>query len=366
MMTNTTTYYSDLSIPPGEFLEEVIEDMGMGKDELARRMNRPPTKLTAIFNGSKAITPDTALQLEKVTGVPAHIWIGLEAEYRLTLARNNEAKEHEKLKEETKLVKNYCYNQLQKMGFVKGTTKPLEKVLELHKYFGVTSLRNLTEVKRYAPLYRQQKSGKGKISSEALTSWLRLGELKAYDIDCAEFDKDKLISIIPELRGMTLKSPKEFRPLLEQKLASVGIALVIVPHFPNTGAHGATFWVNKNKAVLMLTLRGSWADMFWFSLFHEIGHILLHSRQQVIIESDSSDFTVQQLEDEANGFASRNLIPPQEYKDFLKGGSFFKNDIKPFARKIAIHPGVVVGRLHHEKIIDISWCNDLRQRYVWE
>lgn len=83
----TREIYSDLPIPPGEFLVEVLKDLGMGKDELARRMNRPAAKLSAIFNGVKAITPDTALQLEKVTSVPAHIWTGLEAEYRLTISR---------------------------------------------------------------------------------------------------------------------------------------------------------------------------------------------------------------------------------------------------------------------------------------
>ena len=75
---------SDMAIPPGEYLEEVISEMGMTKNELAQRMSRPAPKLSAIFTGDKAITPNTALQLEKVVGVPAHIWTGLEAEYRLT------------------------------------------------------------------------------------------------------------------------------------------------------------------------------------------------------------------------------------------------------------------------------------------
>src|SRR5690606_38631493 len=97
MMTNSISLreeiHSDLPIPPGEFLEEVLEDLGMSKDELAKRMNRPAAKLSAIFRGDKALTPDTALQLEKVTNVPAHIWNGLESEYRLTLARLQEHKE---------------------------------------------------------------------------------------------------------------------------------------------------------------------------------------------------------------------------------------------------------------------------------
>lgn len=83
----TKEVHSVLPIPPGEFLEEVLDDLGMSKEELTERMNRPAAKLGAIFKGEKAITSETALQLEKVTGVPAHIWTGLESEYRLTLAK---------------------------------------------------------------------------------------------------------------------------------------------------------------------------------------------------------------------------------------------------------------------------------------
>lgn len=85
-MTIKNEIYSDLPIPPGEYLEEVIAELGMSKDELAKRMNRPAAKLSAIFGGEKAITPETALQLERVVGVPAYIWTGLEAEYQLTLS----------------------------------------------------------------------------------------------------------------------------------------------------------------------------------------------------------------------------------------------------------------------------------------
>ena len=84
MMTDTHLY-SDLAIPPGEYLEEVIAELGMSKEELARRMSRPAARLSAIYKGEKAMTPETALQLEKVVGVPAHLWIGLESEYRLAL-----------------------------------------------------------------------------------------------------------------------------------------------------------------------------------------------------------------------------------------------------------------------------------------
>lgn len=79
--------HSDLAIPPGEYLEEVIAELNMSKDELARDMGRTASTLGDVFAGTEAITDGTALHLEKVTGVPAHIWLGLEAEYRHGLAR---------------------------------------------------------------------------------------------------------------------------------------------------------------------------------------------------------------------------------------------------------------------------------------
>src|SRR3972149_862624 len=161
----TKEVYSDLPIPPGEFLEEVLEDLGMGKDELAKRMNRPAAKLSAIFRGDKAITPDTALQLGKVTGVPAHIWTGLEAEYRLTIARLQEQKELEKRKKEIPLITKFCYNELSKLGYVELKSRPTDKVEELQKFLGVTSLSNLDNLRKYQPFFKQNINRNHRVSA---------------------------------------------------------------------------------------------------------------------------------------------------------------------------------------------------------
>lgn len=361
----TKEIYSDLPIPPGSFLEEVLDDLGMSKEELAKRMDRPASKLTAIFKGTKAITPDTALQLEKVTSVPAHIWSGLESEYRLTLARLQEKAELKKRKEEIPLVTKYCYASLVKLGYIKKLIKPLEKIEELHRFFGVTSLFNLYGVKRYAPFYKQNLSKKSKVSSEALVSWLRIGELESQNIETQQFDAGKLRSLIPKLRSMTKLSPSKFLDDMYKYFSEAGVALVIVQHLPKTYAHGATFWLSKTKAVLMTTIRGSYADIFWFSLFHEIGHILLHNKQNVYIESDTVKFILQNLEEEANKFAADNLIPSDKYKYFTLHNSLYKKDIIKFADELNIHPGIIVGRLQHDKLIEPSWHNDLREKYVW-
>jgi HTH-type transcriptional regulator/antitoxin HigA len=355
-------YHSDLAIPPGEYLGEVLSELGMTKNELARRMNRPAPKLSAIFNGEKAITPDTALQLEKVIRVPAHIWVGLESEYRLTLARNQEAAELQRLKEESILITKYCYSELVKLGKVHKKTKPIDKVQELHRFFGVTSLYNIASLKRYQAIFRQ---GKGKISPEATATWLRIGELEGQKTITAPFNKDDLSDALPSIRKMTLMTPGTFLPKLRKLLLNAGVVLVLLPHLPKTYLHGATFRMGS-KAVLMLTIRGSWADIFWFSLFHEIGHLLLHDKDKVFLEDDSYKDDFLKYEKEADIFAANTLIPQNAYWDFVNAGSFYSNDIELFSHSLEIDPGIVVGRLQHDSYIKNSWHNKLRSRYEWD
>jgi len=366
MMTKEYTH-SDLAVPPGEYLEEVLSELGMAKDELARRMNRPASKLSAIFTGDKAITPDTALQLEKVVGVPAHIWTGLEAEYRLTLARNLEVLEDQRLRGESCFIAKYCYSELVVQGFVAKKTKAPEKVQELQRFFGVTSLTNIPSLKRYQAAFRQ---GAGIRSHEATATCLRIGEFQGQRTVSSPFNKSLLESVLPLIRSMTLQVPERFEAKLRQTLLDVGVVLVLCPHLPKTYLQGATFWLRQNKAVnkavIMLTIRGSWADIFWFSLFHEIGHILLHGKKMVFLEEVNKTCELGNFEKEANTFAVDVLIPPGDYKSFLDAGSFYSRDIISFARHLGIDPGIVVGRLQHDDKILRSWHNNLRTRYRWE
>ena len=361
-MATNQEIYSDLAIPPGEYLEEVIKELGMTKEELAKRMNRPAPKLSAIFKGDKAITPVTALQLEKVVGVPAHVWTGLEAEYRLALARKHHGKEQERLKREGHLISRFRYVDLVRLGVVVKKSRPAEKVLALQKFFGVASLETVLGLRRYQAAFR---SGKKDRSPEAVAAWLRIGELQAQRMRCAPFQKRRLKDSLEAVRAMTLQTPEDFQENLHHLLADCGVALVLCPHLPGTYANGATFWLGKDKAVAMMTLRYKWADIFWLSLFHELGHILIHNRQAVILEDKDADPAHKTLEKEADRFAADTLIPPGVYKTFLKAARFFAEDIERFARQVGISPGIVVGRLQKEGHIRPSWHNGLRMRFEW-
>jgi HTH-type transcriptional regulator/antitoxin HigA len=361
MMTEQTKI-SDVAIPPGEFLSEVLEEYGMTQKDLAERMARPPQMINEIVKGSKAITPETALQLEQVVNVPAHIWTGMEAEYRLILAKQKEAVSVE---EEVACLSNFPYADLRKLGVVDNTRKAVEKVYALRRFLGVSSLKNLQGVGEYNPAFRL--TNNHKVSKEAIISWLKAGSIFAGKIDTLPFSKAKLRSIIPELRALSLEEESAvFLTQLKDRLASVGVALVLIPHFPKTYVTGATFWESKDKAVIMMTFRGSWGDIFWFSLFHEIGHILLHDKRPVFIEGKARDADQKKQEEEADDFSRDCLIPSNEYEHFINENAhkLCEETITCFAQETGIHAGIVTGRLQHDDLLHVSQ-HLCRVRYKW-
>ncbi|MCX6024352.1 MAG: HigA family addiction module antitoxin [Chloroflexi bacterium] len=83
----TDVSQTDAIIWPGELLQEELEVRGISQRELASRMGRPPQAINEIIQGKKALTAETALGLERVLGIPAYLWVRLEGQYRLALAR---------------------------------------------------------------------------------------------------------------------------------------------------------------------------------------------------------------------------------------------------------------------------------------
>ena len=361
MMTNI--YQSDLAIHPGEFLEETLEELGMSQAELANRLGRPAQAINEIIKGKKSITSTTALELEDVLGIPSHIWIGLESEYQIVLARQEELKQME---EESALVKNFPYTDLVKLGFVKATKRAVEKVDELKRFFSVAKLAQIPEVKAYQPAFRV--SNHGKISHESIATWIQAARVKAKDIKTDKFDKKRLKERLPQIKSLINSDISEALKEIQKILNSCGIALVLLPHFKNTKVHGATFWIDSDKAVIAMTIRGGFSDIFWFSFFHEIGHIVLHPKREVFLEDGCDDPNLQKQEDEANKFASDLLIKNKDFDHFVSLGDFSQNSVVAFAKEQGVKTSIVVGRLMHNEIIQFNdfKLSSLRDKYRWE
>jgi len=159
-----------------------------------------------------------------------------------------------------------------------------------------------------------------------------------------------------------MQPPEEFGKKLAEICASFGVAVALVPYFKRTYVDGATKWLNTDNALIQLSLRGKYDDIFWFSFFHELGHILKHGKKEQFVEFDYENKNAfKGKEEEADDFACSTLVPKNEYSKFIKQNDFSTSAIKAFAAEIAISPGIVAGRLAHDRGDWTQWSS-LRNR----
>lgn len=350
-------FLPNYAIPPGETLLETIEAIGMSQAELAERTGRPKKTINEIIKGKASITPDTALQLERVLGVSASFWNNLERNYQETLARLNE---EERLQKQISWLDELPLNMMIKFNWIKPYENKVQQLQEILNFFGIASLERWRE-KWLGPQLSFRKSHIFQSHPGALASWLRKGELEAQKIVCKPFNEDLFKNALNQIRSLTTHPPEMFQPETVRLCAESGVAVAFVPELPQIRVNGATWWLNPQKAVIQLSLRYKSDDQLWFSFFHEAGHILLHGKKDVFIEGDGKN----SKEDEADKFASDFLIPSKQYREFIQSERCSRTVIQRFATDIGIAPGIVVGRLQHDHKISYSYCNDLKKRLAW-
>ncbi len=351
-------FQPDYSIHPGEILRETIEARNMSKGEFADRCGISLKTISQIINLKAPITLDTAIQFERVLGVSAEIWYNLDSQYKLYLA-NKERKI--KLEQLSEWVNKFPLNILKKKEIISNTRDRSIIADELLKFFGVATIDAWD--KFYGKLeIAFRKSISYKSSFYSVATWLRLVELIAEDIKTNQFNMKKFNHTLNKIRDLTTYPPSKFEPVIKNECQKIGIAIVFFQELPKTRLYGATRWLSKKKALLALTLRYKTDDQFWFSFFHEAGHIVLHERKRVFIDSlQKKDNDT--LENETDEFARNVLIPKDQYNQFRLHNKFHKQDIINFANKISIAPGIVVGRLQHDGLIKHDWHNDLKRKF---
>lgn len=363
MRRHTTNQYEpEIVSLPGETLVEVLADRGMTQADLARRAGRPAKTINEIVQGKAAIEPATALQLERVLGVPAGFWNNLETNYRAALARESE---RDSLASEVAWLKRVPVRELIKRGWIGRCKEDVQQLLEVLSFFGVASPRQWKSVFLEAQAsYRRP--GKFKSDAGALAAWMRRGEILAQAIDCEPYDEVRFREVLASARKLTLEKPALFVPELQQLCAAAGVAVVFVPELAAARISGACRWTSPERALIQLSLRYKRDDQLWFSFFHEAGHVVLHGVRDVFLEDDERPVhPIVDLEQEADRFAADLLIPPDAYSDFKATFTRRTGEVQKFARKLGIAPGIVVGRLQHDLVIPHASLNGLKVRLEW-
>jgi HTH-type transcriptional regulator / antitoxin HigA len=252
-----------------------------------------------------------------------------------------------------------------RFGWVKQDSDPSRQLAACLNFFGVP---NIAAWHRAFGAIEQRFAFRTSPSFEsrpaAVAAWLRQGELEADRIACAPWNSERFEAALDAIRSLTReKNPKIFMPKLQKLCADAGVAVVLVRAPSGCHASGATRFLSPQKAMLLLSFRFLSDDQFWFSLFHEAGHLLRHGRQDIFIEGiEASNVSAER---EANEFAGTLLIPPQYQSEVMRMRPN-TYDLVRLARRIGISPGILVGQLQHRGKIKRNHFNGLKRRYTWK
>ena len=348
------------AIHPGRHLADELDARGLSSDDLAGLLRRPEKSVKSVLRGRAPITKPLAATLERALGIEATFWRNLQASYDEALKRLGA---DPLMSADIELLDTIPWRDFQKQGWIADRGTKIERVGELRTLYDVDALTEI-ETGRLAVAFRITE--KTAVDPWALAAWLQQGEWQAIDtrvsgdsVLAERFDRDLFLAGVDKIRGMTCDA--EPWPEMRSLCAAAGVHLEFVPHVRKSGANGATRWLEDGRPLIQISLFRIWADIFWFTFFHEAAHALQMNRDEVLIQGDELDRS-SHAEQEADGFAADFLIPPESWRTFILGHPFTVPRIEAFARQVGIHTGIVVGRLQNDELILRSWHNDLRAR----
>lgn len=337
------------AVPPGEILLEALQDRGMTQSELARRIARPLKTVNEIVNGKAAITSETAIQLERVLGISARFWTGAEASYRDSLARREAQRD---LEANASWIDEFPITALIRHGQIQRGESKAATLANLLSFLGVSSpvafdrhWLGTVAAFRTSPTFTA--------SPKAVAVWLRWGEREAAKVTAAPFDARRFREVLREIRPLTRREPfTQVFKRVQQMCAEAGVIVLLIPELPGTHLSGAARWLG-NRAVIQLSLRHKVDDQFWFTFFHEAGHLLAGTKRQDFLDINEPEAsqTPNADEDAADQFSRNLLLPPDAYEGFVQAADFSAFAVRNFASQQTIAPGIVVGRLQRDKLI---------------
>ena len=353
--------------PPGETILDLIEERGWTQTELAERLGYSEKHVSQLVNGKVPLSDEAAMRLERVLGSTASFWLSREAKFREHLARLEAEKSHA---EWVGWLKDIPAKELMKLDLIperRATDKNKPAIVsDCLRFFGVATPNEWK--KHYGGMqvaFRRTRSDQADIG--AISAWLRMGEQKAEQISCPKYDKAAFVEALGSIRDLTTCPPEQFEPRMKEWLREAGVKLVLAQAIPRAHVSGVARWLSPTQPVIQLSLYGKSNDKFWFTFFHEAAHILLHGesredRKAVFLDDPNSGSSDDPKEIEADRWAADTLVPP-EHADELPSLRD-RSAIVDFAKRIKAHPGIVVGRLQHEGLL--QWrtrLNELKVRF---
>lgn len=353
-MSNYIEYNDKIAFHPGYYIKEIVDESGLTQEDFAKRLDTTPKNLSLLIHGEQSLSIDISMKLSRMIGTSVSYWLNLQNAYDSLIA---EFKSEEELAEERKIFRYLDYKYFREnYGLPDLSRKTDEQIKALRTFFNVATLTVLRK-KNMAVSFRNSTEELSEASIVKANTMVQIATNRALQIEAPKYNKKRFEDAVKYALTLT-KNHKEFYPLIREAFWKSGVIFVILPNIAGSKTNGATKKLGDN-IMLMVNDRRLYADSFWFTLFHEIGHII-NGDYGISFEKETGE-----REEAANRFAEDSLIPNGLYQEFLKKEQFDLQSIKKFADKIDRDPGIVLGRLQNDRIVAFDdWkMKPLRHQY---
>jgi HTH-type transcriptional regulator / antitoxin HigA len=330
---------------PGETIQEHIEAIGMSQAELAERLGRSVPKLNELIKGKAPITKDTATKLEYVLGIPASFWLNLERQYQDELW---EIGQMEHLGQFIEWAKGFPLAAMREIGIIPDTQNKAEIAGSILKYFRVATPAQWSDIYVESSLASKIELLHTE-EPQAISVWLRLGELQAERLNVLGFDKKVLRKKLGAIQEIAYNHSDNWLDELQNLCSSCGVALVYTPCIAKAPIYGAARWI-KNNMIPLVQISDGQKDYnaFWFTFYHELAHIIYHGKKEMFIEGLDRISQNKDKENEADAFAARMLLSEKERNELFQHHSFDRNLIVDLSQKFKKHPGIIVAQIQQQ------------------
>jgi addiction module HigA family antidote len=353
-MSNYIEYNDKVAFHPGYYIKEIVEESELTQEDFAKRLDTTPKNLSLLIRGEQSLSIDISMKLSRMLGTSVNYWLNLQNSYDAMIA---EFKSEEELVNERKIFEYLDYKYFRdNYNLPDLPRKKDEQIKAVREFLNISTLTVLAK-RDMSVSFRSSTKDINQANTVKANTMVQIATNKALKIDAPKYNKKKFEKSVEYALTLT-KNHDEFYPLIKESFLEAGVKFIILPNISGSKTNGATKKLGDN-IMLMVNDRRLNADSFWFTLFHEIGHII-NGDYGISFENETGN-----QEEVADKYAEDRLIPPDEYKEFLNRKKYDLQSIKIFANQIERDPGIVLGRLQNDGIegFDDWSMKPLRHKY---
>lgn len=353
-MSNYIEYNDAIAFHPGYYIKEIVDESGLTQEDFAKRLDTTPKNLSVLIRGEQSLSIDIAMKLSRMMGTSVSYWLNLQNSYDSLVAQFKSDKE---LEEERVVFECLDYKYFRdNYGLPNLSRNKDAQIMRTREYLNVATLKVLTK-RDMAVSFRSAKEDLSTSNTVKANAMVQIATNRALKVDAPRFNKQEFEKKVSYALTLT-ENHRDFYPLIYNSFLDAGVVFIIMPNLPGSKINGATKKIGDN-IMLMVNDRRLNSDSFWFTLFHEIGHIM-NGDYGISFEKEDGE-----KESLADTFAEDSLIPKDMYEEFTEQNDFNVETIRKFARKINRDPGIVLGRLQNDRLVDYNdWTlKSLRKKY---